>query len=69
VSRVVTENLSIEKLTVVDSGNGSGIPQLVKGLTGSVVSIIEEIKNATGLDIPDLLQRKTDQTGQIRNEP
>lgn len=68
VSRVVADNLHIEKLTVVDSGNGNGIPQLVKGLTGSVVSIIEEIKTATGLDIPDLLSRKTEETSQIRNE-
>ncbi len=68
VSRVVAENLHIEKLTVVDSGNGNGIPQLVKGLTGSVVAIIEEIKTATGLDIPDLLSRKTEETSQIRNE-
>ncbi len=68
VSRVVAENLHIEKLTVVDSGNGNGIPQLVKGLTGSVISIIEEIKTATGLDIPDLLSRKTEETSQIRNE-
>ena len=58
VSKVVTENLNIERLTVVDSGNGNGVPQLVKGLTGSVVSIIEEVKNATGLDIPDLLSRE-----------
>ncbi len=68
VSRVVAENLHIEKLTVVDSGNGNGVPQLVKGLTGSVISIIEEIKTATGLDIPDLLSRKTEETSQIRNE-
>lgn len=26
----------------------------MKGLTGSVVSILEEVKNATGLDIPNL---------------
>ena len=57
VSEVVSENLNIERLTVIDGGNGKGVPSLVKGLTGSVVSIIEEVKNATGLDIPDLLQR------------
>ena len=68
VSQVVAENLNIEKLTIVDSGIGNGIPQLVKGLTGSVVSIIEEIKTATGLDIPDLLSRKNKETSQIRNE-
>lgn len=68
VSRVVAENLHIEKLTVVDSGNGNGVPQLVKGLTGSVISIIEEIKTATGLDIPDLLSRKDAETSQIPNK-
>ena len=68
VSRVVAENLHIEKLTVVDSGNGNGVPQLVKGLTGSVISIIEEIKTATGLDIPDLLSRKDEETSQIPNK-
>jgi len=68
VSRVVAENLHIEKLTVVDSGNGNGVPQLVRGLTGSVISIIEEIKTATGLDIPDLLSRKDEETSQIPNK-
>ncbi len=66
VSKVVTENLNIERLTVVDSGNGNGVPQLVKGLTGSVVSIIEEVKNATGLDIPDLLSRENGKKSPIQ---
>ncbi len=69
VSRVVSENLNIKKLTVVDSGNGNGVPLLMKGLTGSVVSKIEEIKNSTGLDIPDLLKGKGNGTHQIEDTP
>ena len=67
VSTVVSENLNIEKLTVIDSGNGNGVPTLVKGLTGSIVSIVEEVKNAIGLDIPDLLGSKTKDTGRSRD--
>lgn len=59
ITRIVADNLSIERLTVVDSGNGGGLPGLTRSLTGSVVSIFEEIKNATGLDIPEILQTKT----------
>jgi hypothetical protein len=55
---VVAENLSIDKVTVVDSGNGNGVPAYVHGVTGSIVSIFEQIKNATGLDIPEILQSK-----------
>lgn len=58
ITKVVSDNLSIEKLTIVDSGNGGGIPTFVKGITGSVVAIMEQIKNATGLDIPEILQAK-----------
>ena len=58
VTRVVAENLSIDKVTVVDSGNGNGVPAYVQGVTGSVVAIFEQIKNATGLDIPEILKSK-----------
>lgn len=57
VTRVIADNLHIEKLTVLDSGDGQGIPNYVKNLTGSTVTIIEQIKNATGLNLPELLQQ------------
>jgi flotillin len=56
VTKVVAENLRIEKLTVVDSGNGNGLPQHVKSLTGSAIAILEQLKNATGLDVPAIFQ-------------
>lgn len=59
VTSVIAENLSIDKVTVLDSGNGNGMPTYVKGVTGSVVAIMEQIKNATGLDIPEILQAKS----------
>ncbi|MGD8372162.1 MAG: SPFH domain-containing protein [Syntrophobacterales bacterium] len=59
VTSVIAENLSIDKVTVLDSGNGNGMPTYVKGITGSVVAIMEQIKNATGLDIPEILQAKS----------
>ena len=56
VTKVVADNLHIEKLTVLDSGNGNGLPNHVKNLTGSAITLIEQLKNATGLDLPALLQ-------------
>jgi flotillin len=58
VTRVVADNLRIDKITIVDSGNGHGVPSYVKGVTGSIVAIFEEVKNATGLDIPGILRAR-----------
>jgi len=58
VTRVVSDNLSIDKVTIVDSGDGQGMPTYIKGVTGSIVAIMEQIKNATGLDIPEILNAK-----------
>jgi flotillin len=58
VTRVVADNLRIDKITIVDSGNGHGMPSYVKGVTGSIVAIFEEVKNATGLDIPGILRAR-----------
>lgn len=54
-TRVISDNLHIEKLTVLDSGNGNGLPNHVKNITGAAISVIEQLKNATGLDLPSLL--------------
>ncbi len=65
VTSVVSKNLAIEKVTVVDGGNGQGVAAYVKGVTGSIVAIFEQIKNATGLDIPDILQARKKNTPEI----
>lgn len=56
VTKVVADNLHIERLTVLDSGDGNGLPTHVKNLTGSAITLIEQLKHATGLDLPGLLQ-------------
>jgi flotillin len=58
VTSVISKNLSIDKVTIVDSGDGRGIPAYVRGVTGSIVAIMEQIKNATGLDITEILRAK-----------
>lgn len=58
VTSVVSENLAIDKVTILDSGNGQGMPAYVRGVAGSIVAIFEQIKNVTGLDIPEILQTR-----------
>lgn len=55
VTRVLADNLRIERLTVVDSGAG-GLPSHVQGLTSSIVTVLEQLKAATGVDLPGLLR-------------
>jgi flotillin len=54
VTRVVSDNLRIDKLTILDSGNGEGLPAYVKNLTNSAVTMMEQVKNATGVDVTKL---------------
>jgi uncharacterized membrane protein YqiK len=58
VTSVVSDNLSSDKVTIVDSGDGHGMPAYVKRVTGSIVAIFEQIENATGLHIPEILRTK-----------
>jgi flotillin len=58
ITRVLNDNLHIERLTVVDSGSG-GLPSHVKGLTSSVTTVLEQLKTATGLDLSKILQPKS----------
>jgi hypothetical protein len=54
VTRVVADNLRIEKLTILDGGTGEGLPTHVKNLTKSAVTMLEQMKNATGIDLGKL---------------
>lgn len=54
VTRVLSENLNVEKLTILDGGDGNGLPNYVKNLTNSVVVMLEQMKNATGVDVTKL---------------
>ena len=54
VTRVVSDNLRIDKLTILDGGDGNGLPTFVKNLTNSSVALMEQLKNATGVDLAKL---------------
>jgi len=54
VTRVVSDNLRIDKLTILDSGDGEGLPTYVKNLTNSAVTMLEQLRNATGVDLERL---------------
>lgn len=58
VTHVLHDNLHVERLTVVDNGDGGGVPNHVRGLTGSVAAFLEQLKTATGVDVPALLSPK-----------
>ena len=57
VTSVVSDNLRIDKLTILDSGDGEGIPGYVKNLTNSAVVMLEQLKNATGIDLEKLAEK------------
>ena len=61
ITGVISENLEIERLTVLDSGSGNGIPTAVKGFTGTVVTVMEELKNTMGIDIPGIIKARGEQ--------
>ncbi|MEM1180256.1 MAG: SPFH domain-containing protein [Acidobacteriota bacterium] len=54
VTSVVSDNLRLDKLTVLDGGQGEGLSNYVNNLTGSAVVMLEQLKNATGVDLAEL---------------
>ena len=54
VTRVVADNLRVDKLTILDGGNGEALPAYVKNLTNSAIVMMEQMKNATGVDVAKL---------------
>lgn len=68
VTRVVAENLRVDKLTILDGGDGSGLPTYVKNLTNSAVSMLEQLKNATGMDLASLGKKKTGEGTDVPKE-
>ena len=55
VTHVLHDNLHVERLTVVDSGDGGALPNHVRGLTGSIAAFLEQLKTSAGVDVPALL--------------
>lgn len=58
IVRAASEPLSnIDKITVVDSGNGQGANAITKTGLNSLVSAQESLKDTTGLDITELINK------------
>lgn len=55
ISRVISDNLKVEKLVVM--GNG-GLPSHVGDVASSVVTFLEQIKNATGVDLTKIVDKQ-----------
>jgi flotillin len=72
VTRVVAENLRVDKVTILDGGgesSGEGLPNYVRNLTSSAVVMMEQMRNATGVDLARLADRPGDTTsGQLPKE-
>ena len=57
------DNLKIDKITVVDSGQGSGssgVPALFNQIAGATPALLESLKASTGVDIAGMLTENTD---------
>ena len=52
------DNLKIDKITVVDSGQGgSGVPAVFNQIAGATPALLESLKASTGIDIAGMLGR------------
>jgi flotillin len=54
VTRVMADNLRVDKLTILDGGDGEGLPNYVKNLSKSAITMLEQVENATGIDVARL---------------
>lgn len=64
------DNLKIDKLTVVDSGNGggSGVPAVFSQIAGATPALLESLKASTGVDIAGMLSRASAPPSESKSE-
>ena len=58
------DNLEIDKLTVVDSGQGTGVPSVFSQIAGSTPALLESLKASTGIDVAGMLSRASESSGE-----
>ncbi len=51
------DHLKIDKLTVVDSGHGQGVPGVFNQIAGATPALLESLKASTGIDIAGMHSR------------
>ena len=67
------DNLKIDKITVVDSGNsgtgGGGVPAVFNQIAGSTPALLESLKASTGIDVAGMLNRASSKTETPPSQP
>ncbi len=62
------DNLKIDKLTVVDSGQtGQGIPGVFHQIAGATPALLESLKATTGIDVAGVINRGLAKEGSVSN--
>ena len=58
------DNLKIDKITVVDSGGGSGqgVPAVFHQIAGATPALLESLKATTGIDVAGMLRSVSEET-------
>jgi flotillin len=63
------DNLQIDKITVVDSGNGgSGVPAVFNQIAGATPALLESLKATTGIDVAGMLNQVSESKKQKDKE-
>jgi flotillin len=59
------EGVAIDRVSVIDSGNSQGIPNVMSQFPAAVIKITEQIENATGVNIlSSLAQKESEPVGE-----
>jgi flotillin len=68
VTSVMADNLRVDKLTILDGGDGEGLPNYVKNLSKSAITMLEQVENATGIDVAKLARSADDGAADLPRE-
>jgi flotillin len=68
VTRVMADNLRVDKLTILDGGDGEGLPNYVRNLSKSAITMLEQVENATGIDVARLAKGGGDDAADFPKE-
>jgi hypothetical protein len=64
----MADNLRVDKLTILDGGDGEGLPNYVKNLSKSAITMLEQVENATGIDVAKLANAADDEGTDLPRE-
>ncbi len=64
------KDLKIDKVTVVDSGQGQGggVPAVFSQIAGSTPALLESLKASTGIDVAGMLSKAASESDDVKNK-